>query len=255
MAGLLAAVILAITLSPSERVPPPRVPPYLLEKPDPAREVIGLSWLVSHRLLYLFALADTRGRRTRAMARPEDAVHLWKAAAEEAGYRRLARDGRVDGVFLVDLRQADPRIALLEEIGLPAVTLNRPDAANAQSSKLLDELDRALDLADADDDVRAAIGLGQLEKLDAILAGRARVAARVESSRASAGFSVICSTYAANTAGSRPSTRKPVRPWSTSVRSPPTAAATTGVPQAAASSPTRPNDSLRLGTITRSAAR
>src|SRR5262249_9739940 len=60
-------------------------PPYLLEKPDPAREVISLSWLLSHRLLYLFALADTRGRRTREMARPEEAVHLWKAAAEESG--------------------------------------------------------------------------------------------------------------------------------------------------------------------------
>ncbi len=60
-------------------------PPYLLEKPDPAREVISLSWLVNHRLLYLFALADTRGRQTRAMARPEDSLHLWKAAADENG--------------------------------------------------------------------------------------------------------------------------------------------------------------------------
>lgn len=46
--------------------------------------------------------------------------------AETAGYRRLHRDGRVDGVFLADLRRGDPRIALLTEIGLPAVTLNRP---------------------------------------------------------------------------------------------------------------------------------
>jgi putative nucleotidyltransferase with HDIG domain len=60
-------------------------PPYLLEKTDPAREVIALSWTVDHRLLYLFALADTRGRRTAAMARPEDTLHLWKLAAEEAG--------------------------------------------------------------------------------------------------------------------------------------------------------------------------
>ena len=49
------------------------------------------------------------------------------AAAEEAGYRRLAAEGRVDGVFLSDLRHDDSRIALLGEIGLPAVTLNRPD--------------------------------------------------------------------------------------------------------------------------------
>src|ERR1700693_1198017 len=58
-------------------------PPYLLEKSDPAREVISLSWLVNHRLLYLFALADTRGRQTREMSRPEENIHLWKMVAEE----------------------------------------------------------------------------------------------------------------------------------------------------------------------------
>ena len=60
-------------------------PPYLLEKDDPAREVISLSWLVDHRLLYAFALADTRGRHTTDTNRPEDDLHLWKLAAEEAG--------------------------------------------------------------------------------------------------------------------------------------------------------------------------
>jgi len=58
-------------------------PPYLLEKADPAQEIISLSWLVTHRLLYLFALADTRGRRTQEMARPEENLHLWKLVAEE----------------------------------------------------------------------------------------------------------------------------------------------------------------------------
>jgi len=47
-------------------------------------------------------------------------------AAEAAGYERLARDGRVDGVFLSDLRHDDPRPAQLERLGLPAVTLNSP---------------------------------------------------------------------------------------------------------------------------------
>lgn len=47
--------------------------------------------------------------------------------AEVAGYRRLAADGRVDGVFLSDLRHADFRVPLLSQVGLPAVTLNRPD--------------------------------------------------------------------------------------------------------------------------------
>lgn len=60
-------------------------------------------------------------------------------AAEEAGYRRLARDGRVDGVLVVDLRRDDARIALLAEIGLPAVTLNRPDVPTPFPSVILDD--------------------------------------------------------------------------------------------------------------------
>ncbi len=60
-------------------------PPFLLEKPDPAHEVVSLSWLVSNRLLYLFALADTRGRRTAEMARPEEDLQFWKIVAEENG--------------------------------------------------------------------------------------------------------------------------------------------------------------------------
>lgn len=60
-------------------------------------------------------------------------------AAEEAGYRRLARDGRVDGVLVVDLRRGDERIALLEEIGLPAVTLNRPDVPSPFPAVILDD--------------------------------------------------------------------------------------------------------------------
>ncbi len=42
-------------------------------------------------------------------------------AREDAVYRRLAAEGRVDGVFVTDLRVEDPRPALLAELGLPAV--------------------------------------------------------------------------------------------------------------------------------------
>jgi LacI family transcriptional regulator, repressor for deo operon, udp, cdd, tsx, nupC, and nupG len=48
-------------------------------------------------------------------------------AQEADRYRHLARSERVDGVFLTDLRPSDPRIALVQELGLQAVTLNRPD--------------------------------------------------------------------------------------------------------------------------------
>src|SRR5689334_1739859 len=58
---------------------------------------------------------------------------------EEAGYRRLADAGRVDGVFLLDLRVADPRLALLEELGMPAVSIARPDAPRSFPAVLVDD--------------------------------------------------------------------------------------------------------------------
>jgi DNA-binding LacI/PurR family transcriptional regulator len=58
---------------------------------------------------------------------------------EEAGYRRLADARRVDGVFLLDLRVDDPRIALLESLGLPAVTIARPAVASRFPALLVDD--------------------------------------------------------------------------------------------------------------------
>ena len=54
-----------------------------MEKTSPEHEVVWLSWLVNNRLLYLFALADTRGRDAKEMSRPEENLHLWKLVAEE----------------------------------------------------------------------------------------------------------------------------------------------------------------------------
>ncbi len=58
-------------------------PAFLLERKEPTHEVVRLSWLVNNRLLYLFALADTRGRDTESMTRPEENLHYWKLQAEE----------------------------------------------------------------------------------------------------------------------------------------------------------------------------
>ncbi|MFI5386514.1 MAG: AAA family ATPase [Fimbriimonadales bacterium] len=58
-------------------------PAHLLEKADPAHEIIALSWLVNHRLLYLLARADTRGRLATEENRPEETLELWKLVAEE----------------------------------------------------------------------------------------------------------------------------------------------------------------------------
>ncbi|MET4782250.1 LacI family DNA-binding transcriptional regulator [Glaciihabitans sp. UYNi722] len=48
-------------------------------------------------------------------------------AAEFASYRQLADHGRIDGVILSDLRRNDPRVALVHELGLRAITLGHPD--------------------------------------------------------------------------------------------------------------------------------
>jgi DNA-binding LacI/PurR family transcriptional regulator len=61
------------------------------------------------------------------------------AEREADRYRQLARSERVDGVFLTDLRSGDPRIALLAELGLPAVTLNRPDVPSPFPAVCLDD--------------------------------------------------------------------------------------------------------------------
>ncbi|QDU44647.1 HD domain protein [Symmachiella dynata] len=59
-------------------------PAFLLERDEPTHEVVRLSCLVSNQLLYLFALADTRGRDTDSMSRPEENLHIWKLMAEDA---------------------------------------------------------------------------------------------------------------------------------------------------------------------------
>ena len=60
-------------------------PAFLLEREEPSHEVVHLSWLVNNRLLYLFALADNRGRDTDSMSRPEENLHFWKLISDENG--------------------------------------------------------------------------------------------------------------------------------------------------------------------------
>jgi DNA-binding LacI/PurR family transcriptional regulator len=58
---------------------------------------------------------------------------------EAETYHGLATDKRVDGVILTDLRGADPRLALVEQLGLAAVTLGTPDIDSAHSSVSVDD--------------------------------------------------------------------------------------------------------------------
>ncbi|WP_405591819.1 LacI family DNA-binding transcriptional regulator [Streptomyces sp. NBC_01190] len=61
------------------------------------------------------------------------------AGAEEAAYRRWWGERRVDGVLLVDLRDGDPRPALLAELGLPAVVVGHAADATGTPSVWIDE--------------------------------------------------------------------------------------------------------------------
>ena len=66
--------------------------------------------------------SSCRARATRSCCRSSATTRAPRPAATRASPR-----GRVDGVFLTDLRFDDPRIALCLELGLPAVTIGRPD--------------------------------------------------------------------------------------------------------------------------------
>lgn len=69
------------------------------------------------------SILATRGLALVLQVVNEDSV------AEAASYRRLANEGRVDGVLLTDLRIDDPRFAWLIELDLPAVAVGRPSSA------------------------------------------------------------------------------------------------------------------------------
>lgn len=58
---------------------------------------------------------------------------------EAETYRGLATDKRVDGVILTDLRASDPRLELVESLGLAAVTLGVPDGESRYSSVSVDD--------------------------------------------------------------------------------------------------------------------
>lgn len=56
--------------------------------------------------------------------------------SETAVYRRLAQERRVDGALLTDLRREDPRLALMETLGLPAVAVGRCARSGAHVRQL-----------------------------------------------------------------------------------------------------------------------
>jgi LacI family repressor for deo operon, udp, cdd, tsx, nupC, and nupG len=61
------------------------------------------------------------------------------AEAEEVAYRRLALDGRVDGLVVADPRPGDVRLELVREAGLAYVSLGRPSEATTMPVLVHDE--------------------------------------------------------------------------------------------------------------------
>lgn len=51
--------------------------------------------------------------------------------AEIALYRRWWGEGRIDGAIMVDLHLADPRVPVLEELGMPVVVIGHPSEAGS----------------------------------------------------------------------------------------------------------------------------
>jgi hypothetical protein len=58
---------------------------FLIERDEPLHEIVRLSWLVNNQLLYHVTLADSHGRDTDSMNRPEENVHFRKLMVEETG--------------------------------------------------------------------------------------------------------------------------------------------------------------------------
>jgi predicted kinase len=132
-------------------------PAFLLERDEPTHEVVRLSWLVSNRLLYLFALADTRGRDTESMDRPEENLHFWKLQAQESGCYEQPYAFANDHARFIFFRSRKPDLHYLPHedfacqvtllAGLPGsgkdtwLTRNRNDLDIVSLDDIRDELD------------------------------------------------------------------------------------------------------------------
>lgn len=85
-------------------------PVFLLSRDEPIHEIIRLSWLLNNKLLYLFALADARGRDTDALDRPEENLHYWKEVSEEQGCYEVRYPFATDHARFTFFRQANPNL-------------------------------------------------------------------------------------------------------------------------------------------------
>jgi DNA-binding LacI/PurR family transcriptional regulator len=68
--------------------------------------------------------------------------------AERDAYRRLARDGRVDGMVIADLRKDDGRFAMVREAGLAYASLGWPPEPTTMPVLVYDETQAITDVVD-----------------------------------------------------------------------------------------------------------
>ncbi|MER7623360.1 LacI family DNA-binding transcriptional regulator [Streptomyces sp. NPDC126503] len=106
----------------------------------PAR-TIGLEPFFGQLLSGLQAALSTRGTALQLLV-VED------TAAEIEVYRRWASEHRVDGFVLVDLQVRDPRVPVLEELGVPAMVIGGPGRHGRLPSVWADDREAMLSLVE-----------------------------------------------------------------------------------------------------------
>lgn len=82
-------------------------PVFLMDRENPNHEVVKLSWVLNNRLLYLFALADCRGRDTDS-GRSEENLEFWKLVSEEMGCFENPYPFKTDHARFVFFRASEP---------------------------------------------------------------------------------------------------------------------------------------------------
>jgi predicted kinase len=158
-------------------------PAFLLERSEPTHEVVRLSWLVENRLLYLFALADCRGRSTVSMSRPEEHLGYWKLLSEELNCYDKRYSFHSDHARFLFFRHDEPslhyvphekyscRVTLMS--GLPGsgkntwLSRNRDDLPVVALDDIRDELD-----VDPTDDQGHVVQLARERCREHLRAGR-----------------------------------------------------------------------------------
>lgn len=85
-------------------------PVFLSEYSNPTYEVVRLSCILNNRLLYLFSIADYRGRDSDCVNRSEETLHYWRILAEELQCLDHPYKFQTDHARLTYFRQSEPNL-------------------------------------------------------------------------------------------------------------------------------------------------